>query len=81
MPLDREAVKIAYAPASGDAVHSAQATRFLYVVTNRVQGGAAETGGWSPSTLAPGDYTVRILAADYAGNQATAGRDLPITVR
>ena len=81
MPQDREAVKIAYAPASGDTVHSAQATRFLYVVTNRVQGGLAETGGWSPAGLAPGDYTVRILAADYAGNQALTGRDLPITVR
>jgi sugar lactone lactonase YvrE len=81
MPLDRDAVKIAYAPASGDTVHGAQQTRFLYVVTNRVRDGLAETGGWSPSSLAPGDYTVRILAADYAGNEAVAGRDLPITVR
>ena len=81
LPQDRDAVKIAYAPASGDTVHSAQATRFLYVVTNRVRGGRAEAGGWRPSDLAPGDYTVRILAADYAGNEATAGRDLPITVR
>lgn len=81
LPQDRDAVKIAYAPASGDTVHSAQQTRFLYVVTNRVRGGRAETGGWRPSDLAPGDYTVRILAADYAGNEATAGRDLPISVR
>jgi len=81
LPLDRDAVKIAYAPASGDTVHGAQQTRFLYVVTNRVRDGLAETGGWRPSGLAPGDYTVRILAADYAGNEAVAGRDLPITVR
>ncbi len=81
MPLDSGAVKIAYAPSSGDAVHSAQPTRFLYVVTNRVQGGHARVGGWNPGSLAPGDYVIRILAADHAGNQALAGRDLPITVR
>lgn len=80
LPTDREATKIIYAPASGDTVHSAQATRFLYVVTNRVRGGRAETGGWRPADLAPGDYTVRIFAADYAGNEAVDGRDLPITV-
>lgn len=81
LPLDQGAVKIIYAPASGDAVHSAQATRFLYVVTNRLRDGHTETGGWNPAELTPGDYTVRILAADYAGNQAMAGRDLPISVR
>jgi sugar lactone lactonase YvrE len=81
MPLDRDAVKIAYAPDSGDTVHGAKETRFLYVVTNRVRDGVAETAGWRPTGLAPGDYTVRILAADYAGNEAVAGRDLKITVR
>jgi hypothetical protein len=81
LPEEPEAPKIAYAPASGDTVHSAQETRFLYVVTNRVRGGRAETGGWSPADLAPGDYTVRIFAADYAGNEAMDDRDLPITVR
>jgi hypothetical protein len=81
MPLDREAVKIAYAPASGDTAHSAQQTRFLYVVSNRVRDGKAEIVGWRPAGLAPGDYTVRIYAADYAGNEALTGRDLAITVR
>jgi sugar lactone lactonase YvrE len=81
LPTDDEATKIAYAPASGDTVHSAQQTRFLYAVTNRVRGGRAETGGWSPIGLPPGDYTVRIFAADYAGNVAVDDRDLHITVR
>jgi sugar lactone lactonase YvrE len=81
LPADPEAVKIAYAPQSGDTVHSTGPTRFLYVVTNRVRGGQAETGAWRPADLAPGDYTLRILAADYAGNEAKDGRDLPITVR
>lgn len=81
MPVDRTAVKIAYAATSGDAVHSDQPTRLLYVVTNRVRSGEAETGGWNPSSLATGDYTIRIVAADYAGNVALAGRDLPIRIR
>ncbi len=81
LPRDPEAPKIAYAPASGDAVHSEQPTRFLYVVTNRVRDGQAQTGGWQPDGLPPGDYVVRILAADYAGNAAVEGRDLAISVR
>jgi hypothetical protein len=80
-PLDPGAVKIVYAPDSGDSVHGAKATRFLYAVTNHIRGGVASVGGWDPATLPPGDYTIRIFAADYAGNQALAGRDLAISVR
>lgn len=81
MPTAPDAAKIAYAPASGDAVHSDQRTRFLYVVTNRVHSGRAEQGGWNPADPPPGDYTIRIYAADRAGNIASTGRDLQITVR
>jgi DNA-binding beta-propeller fold protein YncE len=81
LPLDPAATKIAYAPDSGETVHGANETRFFYVVSNRVRGGVAKVGGWSPASLPPGDYTVRILAADYAGNAAVEGRDLPITLR
>lgn len=81
MPVSADAVKILYAPASGDAVHSDQPTRFLYVVTNTVRHGQAEHGGWSPGNLPPGDYTIRIYAADRAGNVATTDRDLAITIR
>ena len=80
LPHDPDATKIVYAPASGDTVHGASETRFLYVVTNRVSGGRAETGGWQARDLPPGDYIIRILAADYAGNEALIGRDLPITL-
>jgi hypothetical protein len=38
-------------------------------------------GGWNPATLPPGDYFIRIFAADFAGNQALAGRDLRLSVR
>jgi hypothetical protein len=81
LPTDPEATKIAYAAESGETVHGARETRFLYVVTNRVRGGRAEIGGWRPADLPPGDYTLRIYASDYAGNEAVDGRDLPITVR
>lgn len=81
MPNAADAARIAYAPASGDTVHSDQRTRFLYVVTNIVRHGRAEEGGWSPADLAPGDYTIRIYAADHAGNVASGKRDLPITIR
>ncbi|MCY0913286.1 hypothetical protein [Massilia antarctica] len=50
------------------------------MVTNTVRDGVARTGGWDPAALAPGDYLIRIIAADYVGNEALNGRDLPITV-
>ncbi|WCM27863.1 hypothetical protein NDN01_02725 [Sphingomonas sp. QA11] len=81
MPTAADAVKIAYAPASGDTVHSDQRTRFLYVVTNMVRHGHASQGGWNPADVSPGNYTIRIYAADRAGNVASTGRDLPITIR
>lgn len=80
LPPDRESVQVAYAKDSGITVYGSARTRFLYVVTNVVRDGAARTGSWNPAMLAPGDYLVRIYAADFAGNVALAGRDLPIKV-
>ena len=81
MPITPDAVKILYAPASGDTVHSDQPTRFFYVVSNIIRHGRAERAGWNPADLPRGDYTIRIHAADRAGNVAATGRDLPITIR
>jgi sugar lactone lactonase YvrE len=80
-PATSDAVKILYAPDSGDTVHSDQPTRMLYVVSNVVRHGRAERGGWNPADLPPGDYTIRTYAADRNGNVAATGRDLPITIR
>ncbi|HEV3469759.1 MAG TPA: NHL repeat-containing protein [Pyrinomonadaceae bacterium] len=80
LPPDQEATKIAYADESGITVYGSAATRFLYEVTNTVRDGRAERGHWDASALPPGDYTLRILAADFHGNQAAAGHELPITV-
>ena len=81
MPIGPDVAKIVYAPASGDTVHSDQPTRMLYVVTNIVRHGRAEPGGWNPAGLPPGDYTIRIYAADRAGNVASSGRDLLVGIR
>jgi sugar lactone lactonase YvrE len=80
LPPDRESVKIAYAGNSGITVHGNAATKFLYEVTNIVRDGAARSGSWQPARLAPGDYVIRIVAADYAGNEARHGRELSITI-
>ncbi len=80
LPPDDESVKLAYAEGSGITVYGSKATRFLYQVTNTVRDGVARSGSWNPAGLAAGDYTIRILAADYAGNVALAGRDLAIAI-
>ena len=80
LPPDRESVKIAYAEGSGETVHGSAVTRFLYQVTNIVRDGRAEPGSWPAAALPRGDYVIRIFAADHAGNVATAGRDLPVTL-
>jgi hypothetical protein len=80
LPADDETVKLAYAEQSGITVYGSARTRFLYVLTNVVRDGRAEEGYWDPAPLAPGDYVIRTLAADHAGNSALAGRDLAITV-
>ncbi|WP_305805894.1 NHL repeat-containing protein [Stenotrophomonas sp. YIM B06876] len=78
MPPQNEAVKLAYAADSGITVHGSARTRFRYVLTNTVRDGTLASGLWQPSELPPGDYTLRIIARDYSGNEAVAGRDLPI---
>ncbi|HJV01105.1 MAG TPA: gluconolaconase [Burkholderiaceae bacterium] len=81
LPRNREAVKLAYAEASGITVYGSASTRFVYALNNKLINGNATPGTWRVADLAPGDYTLRILAADYAGNLATKGRDLALTVQ
>ena len=81
LPADREATKVAYAAESGITVYGSKTTRFLYEVTNTVRDGRAATGVWDTTQLSKGDYVLRILAADYSGNEAQEGRDVLITVK
>lgn len=80
LPSDRDATKVAYAAESGITVYGSKTTRFLYEVTNTVRDGRAARGVWDTSQLPKGDYILRIIAADYSGNEAQEGRDLPISV-
>ena len=80
MPPQREAVKLAYAADSGITVHGSSSTRFRYVLTNTVRDGLLAGGALDPAVLAPGDYTIRVSARDFSGNEAVAGRELPLRV-
>jgi sugar lactone lactonase YvrE len=80
-PLDEAAARIIYAAGSGIPVYGNRTTRFLYVVTSTLHHGVAVDGAFDTGTLTPGDYTLRILAADASGNEALRNRDLPITVK
>jgi hypothetical protein len=81
LPPDRGATKVAYADESGITVYGSKTTRFLYEVTNTVRDGHAAPGVWDASQLSKGDYVLRIIAADFSGNEAKEGRDVLITVR
>ena len=78
LPPRQDAVKLAYAVESGITVYGSKETRFFYEVTNTVRRGEARGGRWDAGALAAGDYTLRVFAADFAGNVATA--DLPIRI-
>jgi DNA-binding beta-propeller fold protein YncE len=77
---DRSAPPLVYAPGSGIAGRGRRTTRFLYTVTTTFRGGVAAEGHWDTAQLEPGDYVLRILAADIRGNIAIANRDLPVRI-
>jgi hypothetical protein len=77
---DADAARDVYASGSGIPFFRRGATRFLYSVTSTLREGIASPGVWDTSTLPPGNYTLRILAADIEGNQALTNRDVPVTV-
>jgi sugar lactone lactonase YvrE len=81
LPDDREATKVAYADESGITVYGSKTTRFLYEVTNTVRDGQVARGVWDTSQLPKGDYVLRIIAADFSGNEAQQGRDVLVTVK
>jgi hypothetical protein len=80
LPRSPDAVKLVYAPNSGITVYGSKATHFAYAVNNRLQDGEVRAGSWQLGGIAPGDYILRIYAADYAGQVALNGRDLPLVI-
>jgi hypothetical protein len=53
---------------------------FLYDVKNTVRDGHVARGVWDTSQLPKGDYVLRIIDADFSGNEAQEGRDVLIRV-
>jgi hypothetical protein len=79
LPAAPQAPPALYAPGSGIPFYGTRVTRYRYVATTRVIGGAVVDDPWVP-VMPPGDYLVRALAADAAGNIATRNTDVAITV-
>ncbi len=77
---DPDAPRVVFESGSGIPFYGSRRTRFLYVVTNTLRDGVATVGAWDADALPPGDYTLRILAADFNGNEAIANRDVLITI-
>jgi sugar lactone lactonase YvrE len=80
LPREREAVKLLYAANSGIPAYGSKATHFAYAVNNTLKNGVAAGGSWKVAGLAPGNYILRVYAADYGGLAATTGRDLALAI-
>ncbi len=78
IPAASAAPQLIYAEGSGITVYGAKTTRFRYIVTNDLHEGRLTQGLWDASQLPAGDYRLRVVAADWSGNQTT--RDLPVRV-
>ena len=74
-----ELVKDFYADMSGITVQGSSETHFRYRV-GRTPGQASTQAPFSTATLAPGDYTLRVVAKDFSGNEATRGRDVAVRI-
>jgi sugar lactone lactonase YvrE len=74
LPTDQDMIRLVYAHGSQSGYEGL--TVFGYIVTNIASGGLAREGFLDPSQIAPGNYTLRVFAEDFFGNQAT--RDVPI---
>ncbi len=76
LPAHPQGVLLAFAEGSQSGYQGV--TIFDYIVTNVVKDGEAREDFWITTQLAPGDYTLRVVAEDYFGNQTR--RELPVTV-
>jgi hypothetical protein len=77
---DTAAAAIVYAPGSGIPFYGGRRTQFLYRATSTLRAGVASQQFWDPSPLPPGDYIIRVWAADIRGNVAKENRDVPVTI-
>lgn len=81
LPPDDSSVFSVYAEGSGVSAYGTP-TKFKYIVTNRVRDGEARDGILRTSVLAPGNYIIRVIAEDFAGNRASGkSTELPVTIQ
>jgi hypothetical protein len=80
LPGDPDAPHALYARGSGIPFYRRGRTRFRYNVTTRLEDSRVVDAPWNPAGLVPGNYILRVLVADEAGNIAMAGRDVPIAI-
>lgn len=73
---EREAVRLVYA--RGSKSGATGETIFNYIATNEVSGKFVRENFFDINKLEPGNYTVRVFAADFFGN--TASEDLEIKI-
>ena len=79
LPADPSAPLALYATGSGIPFYGTRRTRFKYVVTSGLdESGRVVDVPWDASALPPGEYVLRVIVKDAAGNEATAGRDVKI---
>ncbi|HEY6402072.1 MAG TPA: SMP-30/gluconolactonase/LRE family protein [Blastocatellia bacterium] len=74
LPTDQDTIRLVYAHGSQSGYEGL--TVFGYIVTNIASGGLVREEFLDPSQIAPGNYTLRVFAEDFFGNQTT--RDVPI---
>jgi hypothetical protein len=67
-----------YAAGSGIPFYGGRRTRYLYIVTNRLERGETAEGFWDTGRLPAGDYILRGWARDVRGN--VLERDLRVTI-
>ena len=81
LPAEDSAVFKAYASGSGVSAYGTP-TKFKYIVTNCVRDGEAIEGLLRTSELRPGNYIIKVIAEDYAGNRASGPTtELAVTIR
>ncbi|MCI0488211.1 MAG: SMP-30/gluconolactonase/LRE family protein [Blastocatellia bacterium] len=80
MPPGNRPAFLVYAPGSGVSAYGTP-TKFRYIVTNRVRDGEARDGFLRTAGLESGNYILRIIAEDFAGNRASgASAELAIAI-
>ncbi|HEY7181542.1 MAG TPA: SMP-30/gluconolactonase/LRE family protein [Blastocatellia bacterium] len=76
LPAVQDMIRLVYAEGSQSGYEGL--TVFSYIVTNVAGGGLAHEEFLDVSRIAPGDYTLRVFAEDFFGNQSW--RDTPVIV-